>query len=109
MGAKPFIPQSKFDIKFEQETGYSDEQIIPIKIGPVNIGYSLYCAKHWGMVCYIPKNKKITMDVIDKFPGYVIDDGSNGIITWLNFDTHVNISQAICEVWQAREFIRANV
>ncbi|AEQ32970.1 hypothetical protein [Megavirus chiliensis] len=109
VGTKPFIPQSKLDVKFEQETSYEDYEMIPIKIGSVDIGYLLYCETHWAMVCYIPKNKKITMDVIEKFPGYVIDDGSYGLITWVHPDKHVNISQAICEVWEGREFLRTNL
>ncbi|AVL93456.1 hypothetical protein mvi_96 [Megavirus vitis] len=109
VGAKPFIPQSKLDIKFEQETGYEDYKPISIKIGSVDIGYIFRSATHWSMVCYISKTKKITEDFFQKFPGYLVDDGSLGVITWIHFDKHVNISQAICEVWEAREFIRANL
>ncbi|AKI79755.1 hypothetical protein QJ850_gp026 [Acanthamoeba polyphaga mimivirus] len=107
--AKPFIPQSKLNVEFEQETGYKNHESIPIKLGSVDIGYLIRCETHWSMVCYIPKNIKITVETIEKFPAYVIDDGSNGLITWIHLDKQINISQAICEVWQAREFMRMNV
>lgn len=111
IGAEPFIPQYKRNTKFEQETGYMEGQIIPINIGSVDIGYLLHCGSHWAMISYIPQKcrSKFTMDTIEKFPGYVIDDGSYGLITWVHCDKQINISQAICEVWEAREFIRVNV
>ncbi|AGF85685.1 hypothetical protein QJ854_gp097 [Moumouvirus goulette] len=106
VGAKPFIPQSKRVIQFKEELEYECGDSLKIEIGNVEIGYVARGHLGWGMTCRLYKNQKpLTIKSYDDFPGYICDRVYD-YITWCNMEKDINVSEAICEVWEARKFLR---
>lgn len=128
VGAKSFIPQYLCDKKFENED--INEFQYPIEIN-VKFSFSMNRftdasikrkSTHWEMTVRIP-GKVIPSDLLDKFPGnllnrnpgcdqvmtstkYTVNIIRSYYYTWISNKNHkINYHEAICEVWEVRDFL----
>ncbi|AZL89867.1 hypothetical protein QKC54_gp0031 [Megavirus baoshan] len=128
VGAKCFIPQYLRDKKFEDEDINEFEYSIKIdfkfsfSINRFTEASIMRKSTHWEMTMRIP-DKIIPSDLLDKFPGNLLDRNPEfsqvmlsskytvNIIrsyyyTWTSNKKHkINYHEAICEVWKVRDFL----
>ncbi|AAV51167.1 hypothetical protein [Acanthamoeba castellanii mimivirus] len=127
VGAKPFIPQYLRDKKFENEDVDKFKYPIQIKtkishLYEFNDFSIVRKPTHWEMKVRIP-GKVIPSDLLDKFPGnllnrnpeysqitkstkYTVNIIRSYYYTWTsNKKYKINYHEAICEVWEIRDFL----
>ncbi|BCS83518.1 hypothetical protein QLL95_gp0605 [Cotonvirus japonicus] len=110
--AKPFSPKYLLSITKSQEKLYPKNYSIDMTIGdsscPIKIGHIKRSKNTWIVGCQIPNNPdQVPLEFIVNFPFNIISFKS-GYIIWSQerSQEYVNISRAIHQFWEMREYMR---